>query len=366
MRILVWYWGRRGGGAQFTLSLTRAFAASDVGAISLSLSRQGELINEFRRLPIPRQEVNTYRGIAGFVSGLARVSLLARHLTRFAQATRADIVLSTMSHPWTPLIAPHLARAGLAFVPVVHDGAPHPGDREPFFDWRLGRELRAARAAVVFSEAVAATCRISRPDLDLIRMPLGAHLPDAAPAGATSMADVLFFGRIRAYKGLDLLRDAWPSVRAVHAAATLRVVGEGNAEALAPGLSALPGVTLEDRWVPDSELAALISAARLLVLPYREASQSGVIPLALALGVPVVTTDVGGLPEQLAGGGGAVVPPEPSALAGAMAALLTPEAHEAASSAARKQGAALMDWSAFADRLRAGLSAVAAGADARR
>jgi glycosyltransferase involved in cell wall biosynthesis len=155
-----------------------------------------------------------------------------------------------------------------------------------------------------------------------------------------------------------LLRDAWPAVRAAHPAARLRIVGEGDAEALAPGLGALPGVTLEPRWVADGEMAQVIAAARLVVLPYREASQSGVLPLALALGVPVVATRVGGLAEQFPAGAGALVPPEPGALGAAMARLLEPAAQEAAAAAAHAAGVALTDWRAQAATLRAGLAEV--------
>ncbi len=306
-RILLWYWGRRGGGAQFSLSLARALAA---GGVTLSVSRQNTLLDAFRTLPVPRQEVTTFDGIAGFVAGFARLPMLATRLRRFAAEHATPVVLSSMSHPWTPFVARGLARAGLSFVPVIHDAAPHPGDPAVLFGWRLDRELAAARAAVVLSDVVAEAIASRRPDLPLIRVPIGAHLPNGA-ATATRRSDFLFFGRIRRYKGLDLLRDAWPIVRDAYPGATLRVVGEGSADVCAPGLAALPGVSLEERWVPDAEMADLVASAHALVLPYREASQSGVLPLALASGVPVVATDVGGLAGQLRHGESGLLAPPP-------------------------------------------------------
>ena len=79
----------------------------------------------------------------------------------------------------------------------------------------------------------------------------------------------------------------------------LRVVGSGPESAELASLRALPGVTVENRWVPEHEVGALIAWADVLVLPYKEASQSGIAPTAIAAGRYVVSTRVGGLVEQL-------------------------------------------------------------------
>jgi glycosyltransferase involved in cell wall biosynthesis len=273
-----------------------------------------------------------------------------------ARAHRADAVVSVMTHLWTPLVAPHLRRAGIPFVPLVHDAAPHPGDPGLWWDWRLGRELDAAGMAIALSGAVEAALRARRPDLPVARLPLGAHLPATAlgaahPTGGA--ADFLFFGRFRAYKGLDLLRDAFRLLRRSHPQARLRVVGEGDAEALAPGLSTLDRVRVEERWVAEADIPPLLAAAGALVLPYREASQSGVVSLAHALGVPVVATPVGGLAEQVTDGAdGAVAGAmDPAALADAMARLCDPAERDRLAAGARRTGRALADWDAQAAAL---------------
>src|SRR5262249_55076199 len=73
-------------------------------------------------------------------------------------------------------------------------------------------------------------------------------------------------------------------------------------------------------YIPDEEVEALFKAADVVVLPYRSATQSGVTHAAYALGVPVITTDVGGLSETVRPDHtGLVVPPEdPQALADAI------------------------------------------------
>lgn len=367
MRMLLWYWGRRGGGAQFALGLARALAMREGVALRLSLSAQAELLPEFRALGVPIHTIRTYTGLPGFVAALPRIPGAIRSL--LAAAAGTDVVVSAMAHPWTPLAAPALARRRIPYVPVVHDVQPHPGDPALGWEWRLDRELGAARAAVVLSAAAEAALAARNPRLPLIRLPLPAMLASGAPvirsAPETSAVRFLFFGRLRAYKGLDLLRDAFARLRQTHPEAELRVVGEGDAEACAPGLSRLPGVTVEPRWVAEAEIPTLLASADALVLPYREASQSGVAPQALALGVPVVGTPVGGLVEQVREGAGGVLAAAATApaLAEAMAALFAPGALARLRAEARKAGRAAADWDAAATALLAGLHRVLRGAE---
>lgn len=317
-------------------------------AVALSISAQSDLLAETRALGLPCDAVPTYRSALGFALGVARIPALRARLVAQARAHRADAVVSVMTHLWTPLVAPGLARAGIPYIPIIHDAAPHPGDPAAFWAWRLRRELAAASRAITLSAAVERVVAALRPDLALSRMRLGAHLdlpPPAALPRPPGPIRLLMFGRLRAYKGLDLLRDAWPLLPPGRF--TLRVVGDGPAEALAPGLAALPGVTLEPRWVAEAEIPHLIAQADALVLPYREASQSGIVPVALAMGVPVVATPAGGLPEQIADAvdgllAAAITAP---ALAAALARLAEPGELDRLSRGAREAGAALADWS---------------------
>jgi glycosyltransferase involved in cell wall biosynthesis len=80
-------------------------------------------------------------------------------------------------------------------------------------------------------------------------------------------------------------------------------------------------VTVENRWVPESEIGPLLAWSDALILPYREASQSGVAAAALAAGRPVIATRVGGLSEQLSVAPRALLcEPRPDSLARAIRA----------------------------------------------
>jgi glycosyltransferase involved in cell wall biosynthesis len=121
---------------------------------------------------------------------------------------------------------------------------------------------------------------------------------EPAPRRAEGPHRLLFFGRLLPYKGLDLLAGALATLPP-DASIAVRVVGRGPESQALDALRACRGVTVENRWVPETEIGALLAWSDALILPYREASQSGVAAAALAAGLPVIATRVGGLTEQL-------------------------------------------------------------------
>ncbi len=109
---------------------------------------------------------------------------------------------------------------------------------------------------------------------------------------------LLFFGLIREYKGLDILLEAWESVR--RDGVKLIVAGEfyDERQRYEPLFARLgDSVVLHDRFIPDASVKNYFSAADALVLPYRTATQSGVTQIAYNFSLPMIVTNVGGLPE---------------------------------------------------------------------
>ena len=149
--------------------------------------------------------------------------------------------------------------------------------------------------------------------------------PPPPPPFETDKRVVLCFGLMRPYKGIDVLLNAWRGVEgeAPIGDAELWIAGMPRMDISALQAAAPASVRFVPRFVTDDELPAYFERADLVVLPYLQADQSGVLFTALAFGKPLLLSDVGGFPEIAATGAARVVPAgEPHALRRALRELL--------------------------------------------
>ena len=144
-----------------------------------------------------------------------------------------------------------------------------------------------------------------------------------------STCDFLIFGRIQKYKGIDLLLEAFVLVLKDFPDATLTVAGSGDFW-FDPSDYAIPerNLNIINRYIPGDELAGLLAGAKVVVCPYRDATQSGVVMSAYAFHRPVIVTNVGALSQVVEEGksGFIVEPNNPEALAEAMKRALKEDA----------------------------------------
>jgi len=140
------------------------------------------------------------------------------------------------------------------------------------------------------------------------------HRPEARPEKA-----ILFFGRIEPYKGLDLLLKAMSEVFVEFPDWKLILAGAGDLSRYRSYLNSSQ-IEVINRYISDEDVAGLMLRSRFVVLPYTEATQSGVVPIAYAFGRPVIATNVGSLSEMVLDGktGLIVSPADPVALASAI------------------------------------------------
>jgi glycosyltransferase involved in cell wall biosynthesis len=158
-------------------------------------------------------------------------------------------------------------------------------------------------------------------DLEALRP---GDVPDPGEAPPTA----LFFGTWARHKGLEVLLDAFEVVRSRLTDSRLVVAGPVGADVdydkLEGRARAIGGIDLRPRYVPVADVPALLGSARVVVAPYLDANQSGVIHLAQTFARPVIATDVGDLKDVVVDGreGLLVKPGDPGALAAALERVL--------------------------------------------
>lgn len=137
--------------------------------------------------------------------------------------------------------------------------------------------------------------------------------------------NILFFGRISPYKGVEYLLEAMKLVHQKIPDATLTIAGGGKIYFDFAPYQNLPYIEIRNHYIGMEELAGLIARTQIVVCPYTDATQSGVIMTAYSLCKPVIATAVGGLAEMVDDGkSGLLVPPKNiESLAGSICMLLS-------------------------------------------
>jgi len=264
-----------------------------------------------------------------------------KRAARFLRSAGAEVVAFQW---WHPVTAAALA-ASLAGVPrrrvvaLCHNLEPH--EHVPLARplarlalGRAGRVLCHSRSVAVAVEELGIAARVAIAPMPPLAAPLAIDAGRARAwarekfAIAEDAAVAVFAGHLRGYKGLDVLLHAWRMLAAAGDHPGRRLVIAGESYLLRRELARVSraaaddsSIILENRYLDDEELQLLVKRATVLVLPYRTASQSGLLPLARALGARVLTSDAGGLPDQ-ASGRELVPAGDPVALAAALAEAL--------------------------------------------
>lgn len=319
MRVLVWQWGRRGGGPRYAVELAASLDRVPGVQALLSLAQQAELMSgsDAPRCDLP---VSTYRGLSGFAWKLATFPLRIRSLAARLRTLAPDCAICAMPGTLDLWMAAALTRAGIPFAVVVHDADAHPGDGFPMQMALQRRLIARADALVTLSGHVADRLRehgTHQPMIVTVHPPRRFGPPPPPPLAHGGPLRLLSFGRLLPYKGLDLLAGAL-ELLGPRPDLQVRVVGHGPQSSILDQLRALPGVTVDNRWVPENEVGALIAWSDAMVLSHTEASQSGAAAAAISAGRFVVATRVGGIVEQLANEPGAILvePDAPAITAG--------------------------------------------------
>jgi glycosyltransferase involved in cell wall biosynthesis len=163
------------------------------------------------------------------------------------------------------------------------------------------------------------------------------------------------FGRMEEYKGLDVLLSAARILHSVGSQIEIRLAGAGSElDRLRTAFDALPNCSIASGFIPRELAIEEFRQASLVVAPYTQASQSGVVSAAFANGRSVVASAIGGLPDFIVPGrNGWLVPPNDSAALADALREVTGDRRllETLSAGAQASAEQELSWETFADRV---------------
>jgi len=282
---------------------------------------------------VPMRRISTSHDVGEWLAYATGWPVAVTRLTRLIRRLQIDVVHSNSLHSWYGWAAAAIARKPHVWHAreiVVQSGAAlrverflasHFAARVVCGSRAIARQLDPRNTVVVYDSPDAAVFNPARAGHFRAR----AGIPDDAPVAGAA-------GRIDTWKGIDVLLDAWPRMKAAEPALHLGIAGapvtgkEQYADALAQRARALADV----HWLgglDEDGVADLLADLDVLVLPSTVPEPYGLAAVeALASGTPVVATDAGG-PREILGlassGAGVLVPPgDAAALADAVVAIV--------------------------------------------
>jgi glycosyltransferase involved in cell wall biosynthesis len=255
---------------------------------------------------------------------LVAMTKLRKALARF----RPDVVHVQHVHLWFSLWLPTLRKYPL--VITVHDPVHHVGDAESartpqrLVHWGYRRADELITHAEQLKSVLVDDIHLPADRVTVIpHVAISSDGPDATVAERGKR--LLFFGRIWEYKGLEYLIRAEPLISARIPDVEIVIAGRGEDFDKYRRMMVNPSrFVVDNELIPEERVAQHFGEASVVVLPYIDASQSGVVPIAYSFNRPVVATSVGGLPSVVEDGvTGLLVPPrDEHALADALITLL--------------------------------------------
>lgn len=306
---LVNYTGSKGGGAQYTLELTAALIERGIPMAAV-IASHNENLEAWKALNLEKLVIiDTYKTPKELVLNSLQWGEVRKQIKVELKDFNVANIISPMITFWTKRINQIFPNANS--IVVLHDAIAHSGDKNKKMIQLFGETdvLKKADYVVVLSKIYTDLVKgkYHKTNDQVVQIPLGTtnlykNIANKiqTPTYDSSLVNFLFFGTISHYKGIGVLAEAYRKVSQQANNVSLTIAGSGDFSKYASAFEGLANVSVYNKWILDEEVESFFNDDSVVaVLPYLDASQSGVIPLAVSYGVPVIATETGGIVEQL-------------------------------------------------------------------
>ena len=313
--VAVLFLGRKGGGPIYAYEMAKGLIENGC-IVHLFISRYVENLNAWLSLkPESIEIIKTYKGKFSFVLNtlLFRCFKYPRLKHKYKNCN-VDACYIPMGSPWDCYVVNSLKNPQK--ILTIHDPIEHSSNNSN--DKMLSRAVSLLNKGIrnkkpddivvlskVFIETMASKNIVGKDRIHVVPHCIFNYYGDVSTSKMyeydEEKINFLFFGRIDRYKGLDILAEAFRRYSLFNAKATLTIVGSGDFSFYRAAFKSLDNITVINRWIKDEEVASFFAPHKnvILILPYIDATQSGVIPISMSAGVPIIATNTGGLAEQI-------------------------------------------------------------------
>lgn len=212
------------------------------------------------------------------------------HIIKAIKSTNPDIVHFTSSHPWNWIIALLIKKPVLY---TIHDPKSHSGER---FYLKYPELFMRKYIDGAFIHSKKLQKGILSSKIPYFTVPHGRYFfLGGNKSNSSNQKSLLFFGRIEKYKGLEYLLKAFSAIQKKYPEWSLVIAGEGNMHEYTQDIQKITKIKLLNRFIENDEIAQLFSETSCVILPYTDATQSGIPFIAYEHSKPVIATNVGAL-----------------------------------------------------------------------
>lgn len=301
LEIGILYLGSSGAGVKFTELLGEELAK--YGKEFVLITRKNGL-RDPRNLRVFEVKMPSLRTLAALGIGRRRTE---RQIIDVVRRFQIGTIIIPMAHPWDVRFQKNLQSQGVKIIRIIHDAKRHPGDI-----WPRNKDIKKlcnVDAIITLSRYTASLLENSEHKTIISCHPELKY----GSFGSTSNNRVfgseydLIIGRQKKYQNTKTVVKWWAKLpEDIKGGRRLVVAGDvGTVTRLL--LRGTRNVIFLDRWLTDAEFGNLVAHANRIICIYKEASQSGIVSAAQSRMVPVLVSDVGGLPEQIESFGGGLV-----------------------------------------------------------
>lgn len=306
--ILINYIGTKGAGPEYSLEMTKALINTEYNIYAV-VSDKMENLEEWKKIALTKLIIlEGYTNRISFLLFMVKFFFSSKFKTEFINI-KVDYIYVPMIQPATSLVNNFFKKSKK--IITLHDPIPHRGSN-PIINFIRERVNKQSDLLIILSNTFKSYCmnKYSKSQNEIVVIPHAMFDYEKYSLNKTDtnihnndMINFLFFGRITDYKGLEILGQAYSKLEKEYSNITLTIAGDGDFKKYKSYYLGLKNFNLINNWIKDSEVSTFFKGKKVVtVLPYKDGTQSGIIPIAMFFRSLVVGSNVGGIEEQITEG----------------------------------------------------------------